>query len=368
MAPASTLASPASALVLAFITSASAFVSTCTSTSAQALQLSSCPSSSSCHPHRGYRYPVAAVSRAMPMASPVRMVSDSVAEVKSKVLQLAAAMDRGGMANPGVSNAYLGTKDDMRLLVESLAELDPVNKPLTAAELSGRWELVYTTVELFRASPFFQMVEAGYDDPEKSNLFFKLHQLQTGSWGASKIGRVTQTLDLIDSIDSVMPSTEGGDATSTPAAEAEAVAAGAIEGSEQAGVVEDKTDMSGGSGSLESEVDLIILPLTSVPLVGFWKLLPTFGGCIATKAKCSLAGDNNEVVQLVVESTKLKAVEDVPLLPLAGPLFEGVEFPTGEVTKKVMGNVPMTKQTVVYIDDTLRVMEDKAGELYIYAR
>lgn len=63
-------------------------------------------------------------------------------------------------------------------------------------------------------------------------------------------------MDLIDSIDSVTPSTEGGDATSTPAAEAEAVAAGAIEGSEQAGVVEDKTDMSGGSGSLESEVRL----------------------------------------------------------------------------------------------------------------
>ncbi|CAN0194932.1 unnamed protein product [Ectocarpus sp. 6 AP-2014] len=305
----------------------------------------------------------------MTMTSPVRMVSDSVAEVKSKVLQLAAAMDRGGMANPGkcqcVSNAYLGTKDDMRLLVESLAELDPVNKPLTPPELSGRWELVYTTVELFRASPFFQMVEAGYDDPEKSNLFFKLHQLQTGSWGASKIGRVTQTLDLIDS---VPPSMEGGDATASPAAEAEAAAAGAIEGSDKAGVVEDITDVSGGSGSLESEVDLIILPLTSVPLVGFWKLLPTFGGCIATKAKCSLAGDNNEVVQLVVESTKLKAVEDVPLLPLAGPLFEGMEFPTGEVTKKVMGNVPVTKQTVVYIDDTLRVMEDKAGELYIYAR
>ena len=73
-------------------------------------------------------------------------------------------------------------------------------------------------------------------------------------------------------------------------------------------------------------------------------------------------------MQLVVESTKLKAVEDVPLLPLAGQLFEGMEFPTGEVAKKVMGDVPVTKQTVVYIDDTLRVMEDKAGELYIYTR
>lgn len=46
------------------------------------------------------------------------------------------------------------------------------------------------------------------------------------------------------------------------------------------------------------QVDLIILPLTSLPLVGFWKLIPTFGGCIATKAKCSLKGDNNEVVEV----------------------------------------------------------------------
>lgn len=40
--------------------------------------------------------------------------------------------------------------------------------------------------------PARPQVEAGYDDPDKSNLFFKLHQLQTGSWGASSIGRITQ--------------------------------------------------------------------------------------------------------------------------------------------------------------------------------
>ncbi|CAM9789969.1 unnamed protein product, partial [Pylaiella littoralis] len=295
----------------------------------------------------------------------MKTAADNVVGVKSKLLQLAAVMDRGGMANPGVSNAYLGTKDDMRLLVESLAELDPVNSPITPSQLSGRWELVYTTVELFRASPFFQMVEAGYDDPDKSNLFFKLHQLQTGSWGASSIGRITQTLDLIDS---ASPSTKG--ATKEVEA-AEAAAAKGEEGKVQGNVTSNSTalvEVKPISGSLESEVDLIILPLTSLPLVGFWKLLPTFGGCIATKAKCALTGDNNEVVELVVESTKLKAVEDVPLLPLAGQLFEGMEFPTGDVAKKVMGNVPVTKQTVVFMDDSLRVMEDKAGELYIYAR
>lgn len=47
-----------------------------------------------------------------------------------------------------------------------------------------------------------------------------------------------------------------------------------------------------------SQVDLILLPLTSIPIVGFWKLLPTFGGCIATKAYCSLSGENNDVVEV----------------------------------------------------------------------
>ena len=39
--------------------------------------------------------------------------------------------------------------------------------------------------------------------------------------------------------------------------------------------------------------------------------------------------------QLTVESTKLKAVEDVPLLPLVGSFFEGKDFPTGDAAKMV---------------------------------
>lgn len=35
---------------------------------------------------------------------------------------------------------------------------------------------------------------------------------------------------------------------------------------------------------------------------------------------------------------------------------------------KVMGKVPVTKQTVAYVDGGMRVMRDKAGELYIYVR
>lgn len=51
---------------------------------------------------------------------------------------------------------------------------------------------VYATAQLFRSSPFFLAIQAAYNDTAKSELFFKLHELQTCSWGVSEIGRVAQ--------------------------------------------------------------------------------------------------------------------------------------------------------------------------------
>lgn len=48
--------------------------------------------------------------------------------------------------------------------------------------------------------------------------------------------------------------------------------------------------------------------------------------------------------QLTVESTKLKAVEDVPLLPLAGSFFEGKDFPTGDAAKMVKLSGPRCRR------------------------
>ncbi|CAN0304719.1 unnamed protein product, partial [Discosporangium mesarthrocarpum] len=200
------------------------------------------------------------------------------------------------------------------------------------------------------------MVEAGYDNKEKSELFFKLHQLQTGSWGATSIGRVTQTFDLPEVVDEGTAVT--GDSTNATAT---------------AGEEMEKTDLEPSmpsviNGSLVSEVDLIVLPLTSVPLVGFWKLLPTFGGCVATNAAVTLTGEANSVLEIEVETTVLKAVEDVPLLPLAGKFFEGKSFPTADVVKKILGKVPIASQTVRFVDEDLRIMGDKGGQIYIYSR
>lgn len=63
-----------------------------------------------------------------------------------------------------------------------------------------------------------------------------------------------------------------------------------------------------------------VLPLSSLGYVLFF--FATFASPLRVR-------------QLTVESTKLKAVEDVRLLPLAGSFFEGKDFPTGDAAKMV---------------------------------
>ena len=77
----------------------------------------------------------------------------------------------------------------------------------------------------------------------KADLFFKLHELQTFSWGVSKIGRVAQHITTVSST---------------------------------------SDDNSKNNGMLYSEFDTSIFSLTVIPILGWFKLLPTFGGCVVT--------------------------------------------------------------------------------------
>merc|ERR1711939_1275397 len=62
--------------------------------------------------------------------------------------------------------------------------------------LEGEWELVYANAQLFRSSPFFLAIQTAFDSKEKSELFFRLHELQVMSFGLSSIGRITQEITL----------------------------------------------------------------------------------------------------------------------------------------------------------------------------
>jgi hypothetical protein len=119
--------------------------------------------------------------------------------LKAQILQVGAALDRGQSYNPTSGSFYLDRMQIARERIESLIAISS-GPPTSLEEIAGEWELVFTTVPhgIFRSSPFFLAIQEAYalgGSPEKANLFFKLHELQTCSWGASKIGRVAQFID-----------------------------------------------------------------------------------------------------------------------------------------------------------------------------
>ena len=252
-------------------------------------------------------------------------------ELKLQLLSLAANLDRGQSYNPTSSGAYKERMETATSIVRALADASP---PLPSAldELDGEWELVFTDVAhgIFRSSPFFLAIQQAYARdgvPEKAELFFKLHELQTCSWGVSKIGRVAQTIKASE-------------------------------------------------GMLYSEFDTNLLSLTTIPVIGFWKLLPTFGGCVITASSAKLVGDS---IEMEVDYTTSRPVEGLSgLRPLPGDagfkiadLIWNLKVPVGAVWKLLpwnRGNGPTCAVKIVYFDGDMRIVEDPSGDYFVYTR
>lgn len=210
-------------------------------------------------------------------------------KLKTQILQLGAALDRGQSYNPTSGEYYSSSMDVARSKIQSLISLADVetNVPKSLEDIAGEWELVFTTVKhgIFRSSPFFLAVQEAFEYAEekeafgqdKATLFFKLHELQTCSWGASKIGRVAQRIDPKE-------------------------------------------------GYLFSEFDTSIFSLTVIPILGWFKLLPTFGGCVVTASKAKLA--DGGVIEMEVDYTTARPV---PGLSGLGEWIWSVKVPVGTV-------------------------------------
>ncbi|OEU19278.1 hypothetical protein FRACYDRAFT_140309, partial [Fragilariopsis cylindrus CCMP1102] len=185
----------------------------------------------------------------------------SVERLKIQLLQLGAALDRGQAYNPTSGSYYEENMNVARQKIEQLLDQAAAKEVATDADaasaatstvpnsledIDGEWELILSTVPhgIFRSSPFFLAIQESYeyaetktfeDGTNKPDLFFKLHELQTCSWGVSKVGRIAQFIDP-------------------------------------------------KSKYLYSTFDTSLFSLTVIPILGWFKLLPTFGGCVVTAA------------------------------------------------------------------------------------
>ena len=239
-----------------------------------------------------------------------------IEEIKKKIYQIAAITDRGQRLNKLIAPMYQEKLKEMGNLIDSL---ESFNTEVSEEKLSGEWELIYSTVELFRSSPFFLAIEKALNDEFKSNLFFKLHQLQVGSFGLSTIGRIAQNIDF------------------------------------------DKKEFL-------STFDTTIFGLTTIPILGWFKLLPTFGGRVITLADELNLQDN--FLQMSLRKTKVTKVEGLNKIPIFSKLLMDRWYPVKEVWNKLPWNkeLPNCQVSIIYLDEEMRIMQDMYGSIFIYIR
>eukprot|EP00546_Thalassionema_frauenfeldii_P000239 CAMPEP_0178931546 /NCGR_PEP_ID=MMETSP0786-20121207/21980_1 /TAXON_ID=186022 /ORGANISM="Thalassionema frauenfeldii, Strain CCMP 1798" /LENGTH=333 /DNA_ID=CAMNT_0020608455 /DNA_START=91 /DNA_END=1093 /DNA_ORIENTATION=+ len=267
-----------------------------------------------------------------PAAASPSTISSSIEQLKIQLLQLGAALDRGQAYNPTSGDYYQENMDVARSKIQQLLdqaqgdnEETPATVPTSLENVSGEWELVLSTVLISLLAILFGH-PGGYeyaetktfeDGTSKPGLFFKLHELQTCSWGASKVGRIAQHIDA-------------------------------------------------QSKYLYSTFDTSLFSLTVIPILGWFKLLPTFGGCVVTAATCQEAR-----LDMVVDYTTSRKVEGLNGLPLLGDIIWKIKVPVGAIWKLLPWNKGRDATCKVYInyaDQDFRIVQDIDGEFFVYTR
>ena len=237
-------------------------------------------------------------------------------KLKQKIYKLSALTDRGQRLNKLISPIY---QEKLTEMYETINYLKEHSEQITEEIISGEWELIFSNVELFRSSPFFLAIENALNNRVKSDLFFKLHQLQVSSFGLSTIGKITQKIDFQNK-------------------------------------------------EFLSSFDTVIFGLTTIPIIGWFKLFPTFGGSVITLAD-ELALVNNKL-RMSLQKTKVSEVEGLNKIPIFSKFLMNKWYPVKDVWRKLPWNKvnPYCEVSIIFIDEDLRIMNDIYGSIFIYIK
>jgi len=184
-------------------------------------------------------------------------------------------------------------------------------------------------------------------DTAKSELFFRLHELQARLFGPC--------------------CTPGcaGLASPYPASTPLQVASFGLS---RYGRVEQRIDSA--SGVLTSSFTTLLFGLTVIPLIGWGKLLPTFGGRVVSFARLLPTADPRDL-QMELEKTRVEQAPGVALMPLIGRFLIGNDAPVGAVWRLLpwnKGRPPACAMRCTFVDENLRIMSDRDGAFFVYVR
>ncbi|KAL3935460.1 MAG: hypothetical protein SGBAC_009020 [Bacillariaceae sp.] len=105
-----------------------------------------------------------------------------------KVLQMGASTGRGEFAT-------VAQKDQAMEWIEAIEMANPTPEPSKKTSMmNGRWELLYSSTQLFRSSPFFMAGRAVCSTPEQAKQYDWFCDMHRAALAISTIGQVRQVV------------------------------------------------------------------------------------------------------------------------------------------------------------------------------
>lgn len=109
------------------------------------------------------------------------------AESLASLLRIAASTGRGEFASSD-------QKDKAAKLISVLEENNPTAEPAKSPMINGRWELVYSSSQLFRSSPFFMAGRAVCSTQDQADQYDWFCDMHRAALAISNIGTVRQVI------------------------------------------------------------------------------------------------------------------------------------------------------------------------------
>lgn len=108
-------------------------------------------------------------------------------EVIQSILRIASASDRGQNASPS-------DKETIDSSIQSLEKLNPDSSTALNPSMYGTWDLLYSSTQLFRSSPFFMAGRAVCKTEEEASRYNWFCDMHRAALAISNIGKVRQII------------------------------------------------------------------------------------------------------------------------------------------------------------------------------
>mmetsp|Transcript_7838 Transcript_7838/g.19201 ORF Transcript_7838/g.19201 Transcript_7838/m.19201 type:complete len:400 (-) Transcript_7838:44-1243(-) len=236
-------------------------------------------------------------------------------ETLASLLRIAASTGRGEFANND-------QKDKASELISMMEKNNPTPEPAKSPMINGRWELVYSSTQLFRSSPFFMAGRAVCSTKEQADQYDWFCDMHRGALAISNIGTVRQIIS-----------------ETTMVSEFE-VKVGSVP------FLNDFTPFSYSGG----------LPLT-------------IDGSIVSQADISPTEDGN-AWELFMDTVQIKG-SNIPGLRTI--LDNGLQLGSRDLGSFLENNLdgytnPRPIFETTYLTDSLRISRDQDGKVFVYAK